>query len=345
MVMFQSRWTRRVALAFAIVAAASTILFGVRSYRSLILLRSAYQVGLPQSSSVRAWMTLGYVATAYHVSEPQLTARLELDVNTPSDTTLKALAEQAQIPLLQYVQRVQQALADSVIAQPVTGASSSSGWLDRLRDGLLSGLLNYGYPVLVLTLVLGAIGLPAPAGLAAAIAGSLSASGRLDWITVVVVGTMASVLGDAIVFGLGRWLGAGFLGRHGRWMGFTPSRGARLQIVFERWGAMLVLISRTLVSSLSSIVSFVAGMNGYRLSLFLALAVFGRVAWTSAYVGLGYGVGGSLDAATAFLGNLTGLILSLFIFSTAAFVASGRDRGFSTRARTLVKQRSADNGH
>jgi membrane protein DedA with SNARE-associated domain len=289
-------------------------------------------------------MTLSYVAMTYHVSEPQLTARLGLDVNTPSDTTLKALAEQAQIPLLQYVQRVQQALADSIIAQPATGVSNSSGWLDRLRDGLLSALLNYGYPVLVLTLVLGAIGLPAPAGLAAAIAGSLAASGRLDWITVVVVGTIASVLGDAIVFGLGRWLGASFFERHGRWVGFTSRRGARLQNIFERWGGMLVLISRTLVSSLSSIVSFVAGMNGYRVSVFLALAVFGRVAWTSAYVGLGYGVGGSLDAATGFLANLTGLILSLFILSAAAFVASGRDRGISPRAKTSVKERSFDNG-
>lgn len=331
MIKFQSRWTRRVALAVAVIAAASTVLFGVRSYRSFVLLQSAYQVGLPQSSNVRAWMTLRYVAATFHVSEAQLIARLGLDANLSPEATLKSLADQSQVPPFQYVQRVQQSLADSVIAQSSTNVSASSSWLGRIRDDLLSALLKYGYPALTLSLVLGAVGLPVPTGLSAAIAGSLSATGRMNWGAAIAVGTAASVVGDMIAYALGRWLGADFLERRGRWIGLTPTRRVRLEVVFERWGGLLIVISRTLVSSLSTIVSFVAGMNRYRLSVFMSLAALGRVLWTSSYVGLGYSVGSKFDAATTFLANLSGLILSMFILFATVLMASGR------RSRSSVK--------
>ena len=45
----------------------ATVFFGLRSYGSLQLLRSAYEAGRPQLSSVRAWMTLEHVAATYRV--------------------------------------------------------------------------------------------------------------------------------------------------------------------------------------------------------------------------------------------------------------------------------------
>lgn len=344
MTKFQSRWTRRLALAVAVLAAASAILFGVRSYGSLVLLRSAYQVGLPQSSNVRGWMTLRYVATTYRVSEAQLIARLGLDVNSSPEATLKSLADQLQVPPLQFVQRVQLSLADSVIAQPSTNVPAPSGWLGQIRDDLLSALLKYGYAALTLSLVLGAVGLPAPTGLSAAIAGSLSAVGKMDWVAAIAVGTAASVVGDMIAYALGRWLGVDILERRGRWIGLTPTRRVRLEAVFERWGGLLIVISRTLVSSLSTIVSFVAGMNRYRPSVFMGLVVLGRILWTSSYVGLGYSVGDNFDAATIFLANVSGLILSMFILSATVFMTSGRGRRPSVECEEARAKSGANNG-
>ena len=275
-------------------------------------------------------MTLRYIATTYQVPEELLLTRLGLASNTSPDSTLKSLAEKAHQSPLQFIQNVQRSLADSIVPAPPSNVSNSLGLLDRLRDELLSALLKYGYPALALTLLLGAIGLPVPTGLSAAIAGSLAASGQMDWMMAIAIGIAASVLGDVIAYGIGRGVSTGLLERRGRWIGFTRARQIRVQFVFEQWGAMMVLISRTLVSSLSSIISIVAGMNRYRLSLFLAFVVFGRVVWTSSYVGLGYGVGGNLDAATGFLANLTGTILSVFILTAAALVASGHaDRPMS----------------
>jgi membrane protein DedA with SNARE-associated domain len=57
-----------------------------------------------------------------------------------------------------------------------------------MEEQFLSALLVYGYPILGVTLLLGAVGLPLPTGLSAAVAGSLSALGRMDWLT---AGTIA----------------------------------------------------------------------------------------------------------------------------------------------------------
>jgi membrane protein DedA with SNARE-associated domain len=61
----------------------------------------------------------------------------------------------------------------------------------------------------------------------------------------------------------------------------------------------------------------------------LAIAVVGRVMWTSAYLGLGYVIGASLEAATGFLTNLSGFLLSLTVLAGSGLVASGRARMWS----------------
>jgi membrane protein DedA with SNARE-associated domain len=116
------------------------------------------------------------------------------------------------------------------------------------------------------------------------------------------------------------------LARRGRWLGYTASRHEHARALFARWGGWTVLITRTLVSHLSSIVSLLAGMSYYPLLSFLMVALAGRVLWTGAYLGLGYAIGGSLEAAADFLKNLSGVLVSLPIFLASLLVAAGRIR-------------------
>ena len=61
-------------------------------------------------------------------------------------------------------------------------------------------------------------------------------------------------------------------------------------------------------------------MHGYRIHAFLTFALLGRVIWTAAYMCLGYTLAGSLDAATEFLKNVTGLLLSLTALTASAAI-------------------------
>lgn len=320
----QRNGIRRTALAVATLAALCTAVFGVRSYRTYLLLQSAYEVGMPQVSAVRAWMTLRYLALTYRVPEARLLSRLSLPPATPLDSSLRSLAGREGMSPFQYVQQVQRSIAGIAGQSVPARAPAFQGLFDRLNDQILSSLLSYGYAVLGLTLLFGAIGFPLPTGIAATVAGSLAAAGRMDWAAAGAISIAASVLGDVVTYGLGRGASEQFLARRGRWLGYTAERHAHARALFERWGGLTVLITRTLVSHLSSVVSLLAGISHYRPAAFLSAALVGRLVWTAVYMGLGYNIGGNFEAATGFLTNFSLLLLSVSVLAGSALIAAGR---------------------
>jgi membrane protein DedA with SNARE-associated domain len=325
MIDFQSKRVRRIATAICVLAILPTLWFGVRTLGSFQLLRSAYETGAPETSNLRGWMTLRYVVTNYRVLAPALVSRLALPSDIDLDVSIRSLAERQQLPPFDYVQRVQQAIADATQeGEAATPPKESAGWFAATGDSFLSALLIYGYPALGLILLLGALGLPVPTGLATALAGSLAGRGEFDWMLAGAIAVAASVIGDVLGYGVGRWIGDDFLARRGKWVGYSPGRRVRVQALFARWGGFTVLITRTLVSHLSSVVSVLAGISRYRFAGFFAFALVGRVLWTSAYLGLGYGVGEDIEPAAVFLANLTGFLLFLNLLAISGLVAAGR---------------------
>jgi membrane protein DedA with SNARE-associated domain len=317
---------RRIAVAFLIAATLSSALLGIRTYRSFLLLHSAYAAGSPMTSSIRPWMTLAYVAAAYRVPEAALLERLELVPTTDPRTSLRSLAQEAGLPLIEYVQGVQRAIAGIASGVRPDSAGRESNWLVAIGDAFLAAVLTYGYPALALMIFLGSFGLPLPHGIAVTVAGSLAAQGKIDWLWAGAATAAASVLGDIAGYALGRVLDRGVLERRGRWLGYTRERALRIKRLFEQWGVWTLLITRTFVSYLSPAVNLLAGAAGYRLTVFLALTLLGRLLWTSAYLGLGYAVGSDPEAATGFLANLSGLLVSLAVLAASWLIASGRAR-------------------
>lgn len=305
------RWRTRWLVALVVLTAAASAMLGVRTYRTFALLSSAYEAGVPHTSSVRPWMTLRYVATAYRVPDTALRESLDLPPQTLPDTTLETLAERAAVSRSDYIGRVQRAIA-TIASVPIDSpAGEPTGWFGAASDSVVSAVLAYGYPALALSLFLGALGVPLPSGLSMVVAGSLAAHGQMRWELLAAIATAASVTGDVTGYGIGRVHGAGFLERRGHWFGLTAERRARVERLFDRWGVLGVLLSRSLVSVLSSAVNLVAGASRYRLAAFVAVGIIGRLLWSSAYLGLGYFAGGGLEPATDFLRSLTGLLVSL----------------------------------
>jgi membrane protein DedA with SNARE-associated domain len=308
-------------LVLLLVASMASVAFAMRTYASFLFLRSAQELGLPDASHVRGWMTLGYLAETFEVPEAALIEELGLAPGQDSRTNLREIAHERRIPTFDYVLAVQAALAEITSTDTDEApAPAEGGWLTALGDWFLSAVLLYGYPALSLTLFVGAVGLPVPTGLSTVVAGSLASDGHLSggWAFLAVVA--ASVAGDAAGYGLGRFLNERVLERRGRWLGLTPANRTRVEAMFARWGALTIVLTRTLVSHLSSVVSLLAGMSRYRFASFVLFAVLGRIVWTAAYLGLGYSVGTSFEAASIFLTNLSGLLLSLALAAAAAIL-------------------------
>ncbi len=307
----------RILMMVMVLSALASIFFAFRSYNSYLLLRSAYEAGRPQVSSLRAWMTLDHVAAAYRVPLSELMPRLGLTADTSGNESLKDIADSRSVARFDFVRQVQRALSQST---PLPESNQGSG---GLSDRILSALLIYGYPALALTLLLGAIGLPLPIGVAAVLAGSLAALGSLRWEWAGLIAVTASFAGDLIAYGIGRAVSDSFLARHGRWLGYSAQRRDNIQALLQKWGGITVIVSRTLTSSLSSVVSIFAGIGRYPLAHFLAFALMGRLIWTSAYLGIGYGIGSNIEAASQFLGNMSGLIIALGVLVLAAAYRAG----------------------
>jgi membrane protein DedA with SNARE-associated domain len=313
-------------IAMLVIATLATIWFGRSTYRSLLLLQSAQATGSPQVSTVRGWMTLDYVSQTFNVPSAALVSGLELPADTSGGESLRAIAERQSVQTFEYVLRVQKVLAPLLPARARTeSAESRSG--DGLMDWVLVALQAYGYPALGLVLFLGAVGLPLPAGLSAALAGSLIALGHMWIFPVAGIAIGASLLGDTVGYGIGRWVDGNVLARYGRWIGYTQSRHDRARSIFDRLGGLTILLTRTLVSSLSSLVNLFAGASRYGTARFLIFAALGRMVWTSAYVSLGYIIAGDVEAAAFFLRQLSGLLiaataaagLAIYLFNPTLF--------------------------
>jgi hypothetical protein len=191
-------WGRKVAVIVCIIATLLSGLFGLRTYGSFLLLRSAYEAGAPRTSSIRPWMTLAYVAAAYRMPNSVLIDHLGLPPGTDPNDSLKTVAERAGLSPYAYTQRVQRVIADIAPSVRSNGSNETPGWFGAIGEQILTALLVYGYSALGLTLLLGAIGLPLPDGIATTVAGSLAAQGRMNWLWAGTITVVASVLGDGI---------------------------------------------------------------------------------------------------------------------------------------------------
>ena len=65
-----------------VVATLSSAYFATQTYHAFRLPRSAYDAGSPMPSSIRPWMTFGYVAAAYGTSPAELISRPGLPAAT-----------------------------------------------------------------------------------------------------------------------------------------------------------------------------------------------------------------------------------------------------------------------
>ena len=126
-------------------------------------------------------------------------------------------------------------------------------------------------------------------------AGALAGSGMLDVRLLLVLFIGASVLGDAVNYSVGRYIGPRVFrpeGRSGRFARMlNPKHLERTHEFFERHGGKAVVMAR-FVPIVRTFIPFVAGAGAMTYSAFAFYNVFGGVLWVVICVGAGYLFGG-----------------------------------------------------
>jgi membrane-associated protein len=118
------------------------------------------------------------------------------------------------------------------------------------------------------------------------IAGALAATGGMDVHIVVVVLIIAAVLGDAVNYQIGAWLGARmFKDDNARYL--KKSHLDKAHAFYEKWGGAAIILAR-FTPFLRTYVPFVAGMSQMSYRKFALYNITGGAVWVASLTYLGY---------------------------------------------------------
>ncbi len=118
------------------------------------------------------------------------------------------------------------------------------------------------------------------------IAGALAATGGMDVHIVVVLLIIAAVLGDAVNYQIGAWLGPRiFKDDNARYL--KKSHLEKAHAFYEKWGGAAIILAR-FTPFLRTYVPFVAGMSRMSYRKFALYNITGGVIWVASLTYLGY---------------------------------------------------------
>ncbi len=161
-------------------------------------------------------------------------------------------------------------------------------------------LETWGYLAVFVLSFISAMGLPVGAEVAI-IYGGVLASGQipnephhLNLVAVIVVATLAEVLGSLAGYLIGYFGGRPLVDRFGKYVLLTHKDLDRAEAWFARRGEPFVLFGR-FIPLLRSFVSFAAGLGEMAIAKFLVFTVIGCAIWCTALTSLGYSLGASYN--------------------------------------------------
>lgn len=155
-------------------------------------------------------------------------------------------------------------------------------------------------------------------------AGMLAAGGVAQLPLLLLVVTVAAVLGDSVGYWIGSKFGPALMtSRLGRKI--PPHRWEQARAYVQRRGAGAVVLGRW-VGILRALVPAMAGMVRMPYRRFLAANIVGAVSRSAVVVGLGYFAGASLAAAQSVLGTITVFALLGLAAIAVAMVVGDRAR-------------------
>ena len=164
-----------------------------------------------------------------------------------------------------------------------------------------------GYPALVGGVLLGSIVPVVPTGAVVGVAAAVAVTtGDLSLALVLLLSTLAALLGDLITFAVARAGGPGAL----RWLarGQRPERLAAVRDQFTRRGGQLVVVGRLLPAGRIPVL-LAAGALDYPWRRLLPAAALACLLWAIAYAVLGVVSGGLFDSPVPATLVATGLVL------------------------------------
>lgn len=287
---------------------AFTLFHANKSWKTYTVLSHARVLGVDSAADLRGNNTLNDLLVEYQVPIEGLIQLLGVPL-PDKDTTLKIIAESRGEDELELVASIQPLVPKTYES---LDEEDSTGFV-FVDDLLYEGLARYGLPIVFVVVLLGALGLPVPAGPMVGIVGMMAFAGLFDALFAAVGIVFAALVGDLLLFELGRRVDPAWLDRHGSKLGLTEKNRHRVEHLFQQWGSLTLILTRSLVAHVSAVVSLMAGASSISRLRYGLNCLIGRLGWLLIYFGFGYFVGGDLAMAGSFLGYLSLTLLGILL--------------------------------
>lgn len=156
---------------------------------------------------------------------------------------------------------------------------------------LLTNILVYGYPIIVIMIVGSEIGLPLPTGTLLIAAGSFSSSGSLNFYILVLIATVTSIIGDLIGYYVGKKLGQSKVDKY----------LSKFKINKIEANTFIIFITRWLPLPLTVPVNLISGYTNFDIKKFTICVLIGEFLWAFGYIYLGYFFGANWSTLVDFI--------------------------------------------
>lgn len=192
------------------------------------------------------------------------------------------------------------------------------GFTGQLLELSIFLIQKGGYLGVFIGLVLDSAGIPIPSELILGLAGSLAKTGVFNLWLLIIVGTIAQVLGAYLSYLVGRYGGEPLIRKYGKYLLISSHDLNRAIRWFEKRGDRAVFISR-LVPVIRTYIGFSAGIFKMKLSKFIKYTLFGSLIWSTVFVIGGYLLNDSLRKLYKYLHYVDYVIIIVVIFYTVRF--------------------------
>jgi membrane protein DedA with SNARE-associated domain len=174
--------------------------------------------------------------------------------------------------------------------------------VNQVTQWLISLVSTWGLIAIFVTMAGESAGLPISSEIVVPLGGALASQGKLNFILVVAVSSVANLAGSLIAFYLTRRFGETvILSRAGRWMGLSKGHLRLADRFFAKFGLWAVFVGR-LLPIVRTYISFPAGLSKIGYPMFTVVTLLGAIPWNLGLAYAGYLLGQNYQKVATTLG-------------------------------------------
>ncbi|MFJ7825858.1 DedA family protein [Psychrobacillus sp. NPDC096623] len=182
---------------------------------------------------------------------------------------------------------------------------------------------QFGYLGVFLLILAENIFPPIPSEVILTLGGYMTTTTSMTKLGIIIASTAGSVIGAAILYGIGKLLDVErlekIIGKYGKFLRLTIKDIHKADAWFDKYGVWAVFFGR-LIPLVRSLISIPAGMSKMNFGLFLLFTTLGTLIWNTVLVSVGAAVGDNWDVIVGYMDIYSNIVYALIAIGGIAFL-------------------------